>query len=109
MKPLTDSELVDVIDNACANYQGKVEFLKGAIGALVIARQYGWKPAFLMFNPRSIRKYEKILGIKIRDRVPEFGPCASKSEASRNMRVLDNYWKAVSGDIKGIRSCEIVQ
>jgi hypothetical protein len=53
---------------------------KAALGMLVMGRLVWLKLLVLIHNKRTIRKYEEILGISVRD-FPEEGPLAHKSAA----------------------------
>lgn len=96
-----------IIDAAVTRYKGNTDALRGAIGYFFIARQFGWKPSLLMFSQRTVREYEEILQINSREVFPEVGPMAHKSVAWRLSLTISNFWKAVKGEIKGIRSNEI--
>ncbi len=61
----------------------------------------------LVHDKKTIRKYEQILGISVRERFPEVGPWAHKSIAWNLVQKVSNFWKAVSGDISGIRTPEL--
>jgi hypothetical protein len=52
----------------------------------------------IIHNKRTIRKYEEILGINIREEFPEEGPDCMRPNGYRAAKVVDNFWKAVSGD-----------
>jgi hypothetical protein len=54
-----------------------------------------------------LRKYEKILGISFRDELPEVGKMADKSVAWTAVQKVSNFWKAVKGEISGIRTPEL--
>ena len=109
MKQLSDSELIALFDEAIVEFSGNINELKGAIGALMIARQFGWKPFLLMQDKRTITKYERILGVSFRELTPEIGPKAKKSNAWRAAQHIKNFWKAVKGETPGIRSPEITE
>jgi hypothetical protein len=96
-----------LIDAAVMRFKGPTDPLRGAIGYFFIARQVGWKPALLMFSQKTVREYEEILQINSRDMFPEVGPMANKSIAWRLSLKVSNFWKAVKGEIKGIRTNEV--
>ncbi|SFL37823.1 hypothetical protein SAMN05216302_10726 [Nitrosomonas aestuarii] len=101
--PLTPTEALrytTIIDEAVENYRGQADELENAIGMLMIGRIYGWKVLVIVHNKRTIKKYESILGINIREMFPPEGPLAHKSLGYRIASKLSNFWKAVSGDIK---------
>lgn len=101
---ISDEEAIVIVNTAIKNFRGDSGQLRNAIGAFLIGRQFGWKPAFLIFDKESVRKYEKMLDVKFRDTMPEEGRYANKSAAWIAMRKVKSFWKAVKGEIPGIRS-----
>jgi hypothetical protein len=100
----TDEELCARIDRAFDKFRGNSETLKSAIGYAFIARRVGWKPALLMHTQKTVKEYDKILDIDSRSFFDEIGPDAHRSHAWRLAEKVTNFWKAVKGEIKGIRS-----
>lgn len=86
--------------HAIANYQGTFDELEAAIGMLHLGMHLGWKPLVLIHNKRTIRKYEEILDINVRELFPEEGPSADRSLGYDLAKKLGNFWKAVNGAIK---------
>ncbi len=93
-------QLHDIERNAFASYTGMFDELEAAIGMLHLGDHVGWKPLVLIHNKRTIRKYEEILGINIREFFPEEGPSAHRSRGYTIAKAIGNFWKAVSGEIK---------
>ena len=83
--------------------------LEAAIGAYVVGLKIGWKPLLLVHDKKTLSKYEKILGINFRDELPEVGELANKSIAWNAAQRVSNYWKAVKGEIPGIRSPDMTK
>lgn len=100
----TDKELIEIMGNAIKGFKGDATELEAAIGLLFVSRKVGWKPMYLIHTKKTIKKYEKILGISIRDFSPEEGELAHKSVGYKLAQGVSNFWKAVQGDISGIRS-----
>lgn len=105
LSPEKAKELIDRLDRAIDNYGGEkitdagnIDELEQALGMYVLGRHVGWKPLVLMHNKRTIRKYEEIVGIPIRELFPEEGPAARRSVGYRFATTLSNFWKAVSGE-----------
>lgn len=94
------AELETIERSAVANYRGQLDDLEKAIGLLRMGHHVGWKVLVLVHNKRTIKKYEQILGIKIREFFPEEGPSSDRSIGYKVAIKLGNFWKAVSGDIK---------
>lgn len=103
LPPATKDEakaIVDLVDKAIVRFDGQVDELEQAIGFYMFGRHVGWKPLVLMHNKRTIRKYEDILGIKIRDEFDPTEPDCERSNAYRIAQKISNFWRAVSGDEK---------
>ena len=96
-----------LIDRAIENFRGNSLELETAIGMLFVGEFIGWKPLMLIHDKKTIQKYEKILGISIREVMDDVGERADKSIAWRVARDLSNFWKAVKGEKKGVRSPEL--
>ena len=107
MKKLSDKKLIDITDSAIKKYHGDADVLAKAVGMLAMARHYGWKVIYLIHTKRTIKKYEGILGVELRELVPEIGELANNSLAWKAAKKVGNFWKAVKGEIPGIRSSEI--
>lgn len=108
-KEPTAEELVAIVDKATKEFVGQFNELESAIGMLFAGRKLGWKVLYLIHNKRTIEKYEKVLDIKVREFFPEVGPLASKSVAWTLVQAVGNFWKAVKGEIQGIRTAEITK
>lgn len=91
---------IEIVDRAALNFRGQADELENAIGMLMIGRIYGWRVLVIVHNKRTIKKYEEILGINIREMFPPEGPLAQKSLGYKIASKVSNFWKAVSGDIK---------
>lgn len=100
LSPAEAYELMKNLDEVVRRFDGQFDELENALGMMLIGRLVGWKLLVLIHNKRSIRKYEEILGIKIREAFPEEGPLTHKSAAYEVIKKLGNYWKAVSGEAK---------
>lgn len=92
---------------AIANFKGQLPDLEAALGVLRIGGHLGWRPLVLIHNKRTIRKYEEILNINIREFFPEEGPSWDRSYGYVIAKKIGNFWKAVSGEIKIERKKEI--
>ena len=108
MTDLSNKKLVEIIDSSIENFKGDLTELSKAIGLLAIGRKFGWKVMYLIHSKRTIRKYEKILGVSLRDVIVDVGPRADKSLAWSAAKKVSNFWKAVSGEIPGMRSPDTV-
>lgn len=106
MPELTDTDLVKLIDKSIMKFRGNSEELENAIGAFMVGRKLGWKPLFLIHSPKSIKKYEGILGIEFREVMPEVGPKAKHSIAWKVAQTVSNFWKLVKGEIPNVKTSD---
>ena len=74
--------------------------LESALGMYLVGFHYGWRVLYLIHSKRTIAKYEGILGIKISEVLPEYGPDADRTNALKVIKSVSNFWKLVSGDEK---------
>lgn len=93
-------ELYEIERNAFARFSGQFDELEAAIGMLHLGDQIGWKPLVLIHNKRTIRKYEEILDINIREFFVDEGPSVERSIGYTIAKKIGNFWKAVSGELK---------
>jgi len=94
------AELERIEKEAIANFSGSLDELNSALGMLRMGHHVGWRVLYIIHSKRTIRKYEEILGIKVRELFPEEGPSADRSIGYGIAKKLENFWKAVSGDTK---------
>lgn len=100
---LTDEQrqqLLDIQETAIAAFEGQLDELESALGMLTMGHHFGWKVLYLIHSKKTIRKYEDILGIKIRDIFPEKGPSSYRSYGLNLAEKIGNFWKVAGGDIK---------
>ena len=90
----------DLMDLAIFDFEGSLDELEGALGMFMIGRHFGWKVLYVIHSKLTIRKYEAILGIVVREEFPEVGPDAKRSNGYRAIESASNFWKAItSGQI----------
>jgi len=104
---MTPKEIKEVADRAIDKYRGNVNPLQQAIGMMFTTEQIGWRALYLMHDRRTINRAEKILGIKFQEEFDEEGPLVHKSVAWKALKHMQDFWKAVRGEIKGVRSTEL--
>lgn len=86
--------------NAIARFAGTTDELVSALGFLHLGFQLGWKPLVIIHSKKTVRKYEKILGINIREMFPENTPSSDRIMGYKIAKGLSNFWKVVSGETK---------
>ena len=106
MPKISDEGILKIIDAAMDNFQGNSETLGSAIGALHIGRHMGWKTVYLLHTRATIKKYQEILGVDFREILDEETINSNRSVAFIAVQKVSNFWKAVKGEIQGVRSQE---
>ena len=101
---LTHQQIGKIADKQFKEFKGDMREFESAIGALIIGQQLGWKVLLLAHDRRTIDKYGKILGVDFRESMPEVGELADKSMAWKAVQKVGNFWKAVKGEIKDIKT-----
>ena len=93
-------EMYRIERDAVARFKGQLDELEAALGMLRMGHHFGWRVLVLIHDKRTIRKYERILAIKVREAFAEEGPSAERCQGYRFAKKVRSFWKAVSGDIK---------
>jgi hypothetical protein len=106
-KPLSLEVKLSIVEKAIHDYKGQLPEIERAIGILFVGEQFGWKVIYLVHDKKTIRKYQKILGVNFREVFPERGPLAHRSVALTLADRAGNFWKSVTGQIPGIRKPDI--
>lgn len=100
LTPEQRHQLDEIEAGAIAEFKGQLDELEAALGMLRMGHHFGWKVLYIIHSKRTIRKYEEILGIKIRDLLPEIGPSSYRSRGFLAVQQLSNFWKAIGGEAK---------
>lgn len=100
--PLPDKEQAlerfALMDKAIRQTGLQIDELESALGMYMVGFHFGWKVLHVIHSKKTIAKYETILGIKVRDAFPEYGPDADRTNAYKIIQSVSNFWKLVSGD-----------
>lgn len=103
LQPLTPTQrkqLQEIEDRVIADFKGDLTQLEAALGMLRIGHHFGWKVLYVIHSKRTIRNYEEILGIKIRDIFEAEGPSSYRSFGYVIAGKFRNFWKAIGGEVK---------
>lgn len=98
LTPEQKSELEIIEERVFIHFTGQLDELESALGMLRIGHHMGWKVLYMIHSKKTIRKYEEILDIKIRDIFPDEGPSANRSVGLGIAKRFSNFWKVVSGE-----------
>ena len=100
LTPEQKEQIEQIEKRAIIQFTGMLDELESALGMLRIGHHMGWKVLYMIHSKRTIRKYEEILDIKIREIFPDEGPGASRSTGLDIAKRFSNFWKVVSGEHK---------
>jgi len=106
---LTYQKMGKLIEKQFKNFRGDLGEFESAVGALIIGQHMGWRVLLLAHDRRTIDKYGKMLGVDFKDgkTMPEVGKLAHKSLAWNAYQGVTNFWKAVKGEIAGIKTLKV--
>lgn len=90
----------DVMDEAILNFKGQLDELEGALGMYMLGRHMGWKVLYIIHSKKTVKKYEDILGIDVREEFEPETPDSSRSNGYNLAQAFSNFWKVVSGEEK---------
>ena len=107
MKRKSPSHERKFLESRIDDFEGDITRLEKAVGMYFVGMQYGWKVLLLVHDKKTIRQYEKILNIDIRQEFPERGPLSERSRALKIADKVGNFWKVVRGGVKGGRSPDV--
>lgn len=93
-------ELFQIAQTAIYNYSGDIDVLNSALGMLFTGHYYGWRFLYIVHSKRTVRKYEKVLNIKVSEYFEPTGSLSHRSAGLIEANKHSNFWKCVSGDIQ---------
>ncbi|MBL4573844.1 MAG: hypothetical protein JKY86_12335 [Gammaproteobacteria bacterium] len=100
---LTDSQLKEmqkIEREAIARFSGNMTTLMSALGFLRVGYEVGWRVLIIAHHKTTIKKYESILNIDIREQFPEEGSGADRSIGLKVAKSLNKFWEIVRGQKK---------
>ena len=100
LSPEQEETLHKIESAAIGGYQGDLTQLEAALGMLRLGHHVGWRVLYIIHSKKTIRSYEEILGIKIRDVFDETGPSSYRSFGLNLALRYPNFWKVVGGEVK---------
>lgn len=80
-------------------FAGDLHELEAALGFMFIGYYYGWKVLHVIHSKKTVRKYEALLSISIKEEFADVGPYANKSNGWRIIQKISNFWKVINGEI----------
>lgn len=96
--PARSAQLAKIVNDAIDRFSGPFDELEKALGMLMMGDYVGWKVLVLIHSKSTLKKYEAILGINVREFFTDVGLIADRSNGYRLALELKKFWKVVSGD-----------
>lgn len=100
LTPEQEKGLRDTEAQAIANFSGDLNQLEAALGMLRMGHYFGWKVLYMLHSKKTVRAYEEILNIRIREEFEDKGPSSYRSIGLAIAEKYTNFWKVAGGDIK---------
>ncbi len=100
LTPEQGEELREIEAEAIARFKGDLTLLEAALGMLRLGHHVGWKVLYMIHSKKTIRNYEEILGIEVRQVFKDIGPSSYRSIGLNLAQRFSNFWKVAGGDIK---------
>lgn len=88
-----DSQLCQKLNSV----KGDLAVVESALGALVVGQHYGTRVLQLMHSPATLRKYEKLIGIKYSDYCEERTTLSTRVRGIRYWDKVGGFWAIVMG------------
>ncbi|MCC5880723.1 MAG: hypothetical protein JJU03_12600 [Idiomarina sp.] len=102
---LTDEQYAQ-IEKVTKEFSGQINSLESAIGAIFIGQTYGWRVLRMIHSANTLKKYEKILGLKYEDICPEKTEHSKRNVGFRVAEQIGRYWDVVMGRHKVDRKAD---
>jgi hypothetical protein len=109
---MNNSELDSYIYDLQTQYKGDLVDLANAMGALNLGRVYGNKVLRIIYSPHTYRKYQKVLGVKFSDVLPDVTDYSKKSAGYQLVKRASDFWNLVNRTVevaKGVRTKTVVE
>ena len=103
LTPEQRRRLEEIEADAIADFEGDLPDLESALGMLRLGHQVGWKVLYIIHSKQTVRKYEGILHIKVREIFKETGPSSYRLNGFRLVETMSNFWKAIGSGTKEIK------
>ena len=97
------ADLAKIFNSALDRFHGQFDELEKAIGMLMMGDYVGWKVLVLIHSKSTLKKYEEILGIEVRQFFKDEGPSVSGHNYSADGILGDTNHAVLSPD-KGFQS-----
>ena len=90
------------VREVAARFKGHISKLEAAIGALYVGNIFGWKVLRLAHTERTLKQFEEILGLSLRDEkyCPAETELSTRHFVFRFSKQMRDYWHVVNFKIQ---------
>lgn len=92
-----NKEQLETLESKIIDFKGRAQVLESALGALIIGQKFGWRVIKLVHSPATVKRYEKILGLKFQDVCPERTKQSGRSVGLTVADKLQSFWAVALG------------
>lgn len=102
------SEDLKTIFQANDEFDGTIWDLEAAVGCLIVGRLMGWQAIRISHDIRTLAKYEKILGVKFKEVLPQRTVDSTRLKGIQYADKFGKFWQAFNaGLLRGPEAREI--
>src|SRR5688500_1620104 len=87
------------ICKAWKDYEGSVEVVEAAIGALIVGRLVGHDGLRVLHSWKTLRNYEEILGVKFKELLPPNTRDSDRINGVRWAKKFTALWRALAAGV----------
>jgi hypothetical protein len=92
-----NEEQIATVESKIIDFRGRANVLESALGALIVGQKFGWRLTKMVHSPATVKKYEKILGLKFQDVCPERTQQSERSVGLNMAKKLQSFWAVALG------------
>ncbi|HEX4123401.1 MAG TPA: hypothetical protein VHY37_01645 [Tepidisphaeraceae bacterium] len=89
----------DVICKAFHGYKGQAGVFESAVGALIVGRLLGFQALQVLHSWKTLREYEKHLGIVFKEVLPARTEESQRLAGIRRADTFRQFWKAIAAGV----------
>jgi hypothetical protein len=104
-----DDETREIISKAIYNFEGQLEVLESAVGALILGKCLGWQGIRVLHSTQTMKKYETFLGVKFREVLKDRTVFSRRVSGVRLADGFDKFWKALAVGVFGTPEAKLIE
>lgn len=97
--PFLSAEQSAAVVKRLQEYRGYAPTASDAVGALVLGQVYGWRGIMMLHSRSTVRKFEQVLGLSLRDCMPDRTQFSERILGVRIADEMGKFWAVVKGEV----------